>query len=289
MSAEPAPVTRSDLADITALVRDCRAAGAAEAFPGTGDVAALFAEQSSRRAARCWRDDTSGRVDALVLARTACGNVLFDVRPSVRGAVSVEVVETGVRVLVEAGATGADTPLESDDTWRRGVLETMAFAPTGDDVIHLHNDDPTVYADRRVGDDVTVVSNAEDLDAYVAAHRAAFGTTYLTRARRDVWSDDEGYDPDLDLALIVDGEVAAFAVAYLRGDAGEVGTVGVVPSHRGRGLGETAVRRVLAELAERGGRTATMSTSSANQHMLRVAARCGFDEYRRTSWWHRDL
>jgi ribosomal protein S18 acetylase RimI-like enzyme len=288
------PIAQTDIAAITDLVGACRAHAAGEAFPAVADVAPLFADESSRASARCW-DATptaaasTGRLDAWVLAQPEFGNVLFDVRPSVREALSVEVVETGVRALAETGATSADTPLESDDRWRRGVLEGTGFEPTGDDVIHLRNDDPTAYADRLVAEDVTVVSNADDLDAYVAAHRAAFGTTYLTRARREVWSDDVGYDRGLDLALVVDGEVAAFAVSYLRGIAAEVGTVGVAPSRRGRGLGESAVRRALAELAERGARTATMSTSSTNEHMLRVADRCGFHEYRRTSWWHRDL
>ena len=276
----------------------CRAHGAG-AFPATEDVASLFAEKPSRAAARCWAANpstasTPDRLEAWVLSQTAFANVLFDVRPSARDepsltSLSVEVVETGVRMLVKSGASGADTPLESDDSWRRGVLEATGFAPTGDDVIHLSTETLPEHADPHVPADVTVVSNADDLDRYVAAHRAAFGTGYLTRARRETWSGDEGYDRDLDLAFVVGGSLAAFAVSYLRGSDGEVGTVGVAPAYRGRGLGVVAVRRALAELLARGASRAILSTSSTNAPMLRVAEACGFREYRRTAWWHREL
>jgi ribosomal protein S18 acetylase RimI-like enzyme len=286
--AQSRPVTEVDVTAIAALVGECRSYAAPEAFPGTDDVASLFAEQASREAGRCWTGD-AGQVTAWAIAQTAFGNVLFDVHPGVRDRLSREVVETGVQVLSELGATSADTPLESDDVWRRDVLEQVGFEPTPDDVIHLRNDAPAAHADRSLPEGASVVSNADDLDAYVVAHRAAFGTTYLTRARRETWSDDEGYRPDLDLAITMDGAVAAFAVSYLREGVGEIGTVGVVPDRRGRRLGETVVRFALAELVARGASSATMSTSSLNHPMLRVADACGFSEHRRTSWWHREL
>lgn len=281
-------VDERDIADIATLVRECRSDAAPEAFPGVSDVASLFAEESSRATARCWRDD-AGTMDAWVLSQTVFGNVLFDVRPAARGRLSTDVAETGVAVLAEAGAAGVDSPLESDDAWRREVLVAAGFGPTDEDVIHLRNATPAAYAEHRLPAGMTVQSNADDLDAYVAAHRAAFGTTYLTPAGRQTWADDEGYDAALDLAFVADGGIAGFAVSYLRATDGEVGTVGVVPEQRGRGFGAVAVRRALAELVDRGALAVTMSTASTNAFMLAVAARCGFREYRRTSWWHRGL
>ena len=278
----------SDLTDLVALVMACRADAAPHAFPADTDVAWLFAEPESLAAARRWRDERDDLV-AFAMAQPAFGNVLFDVRPDARTSLTEAVLETVLAVLAASGATTADTPLESDDPWRHDVLLAAGFVPTGDDVVHLRNDDLAGYAVDERPDFVSVASNADDLDSYVAAHRAAFGTSYLTRARREAWSRTEGYDPAYDVAVVVEGELAAFAVTYLRGAEAEVGVVGVVPAHRGRGLARLAVGLVLARVATAGATSAWMSTSSTNAAMLAVAASSGFGEFRRTSWWRRSL
>lgn len=283
-----AVVDASDLDGLVGLVVVCRTAGGAHAFPAGTDIAWLLAEPDAREDARCWRDER-GELVAFAMAQPAFGNVLFDVHPSVRATMATTVVDTVLAMLAESGSETADTPLESDDAWRRDVLTRAGFDPTGDDVVHLRTDDPAAYRVDDLPDDVTVTSNVDDLDAYVTAHRAAFGTTYLTRARREAWSATEGYDPAYDLALHVGGTLAAFAVAYLRDGEAEIGVVGVVPEHRARGLARLAVGLVLDRLVAAGASSAWLSTSSTNAAMLAVARACGFAEFRRTSWWRRAL
>ena len=77
----------------------------------------------------------------------------------------------------------------------------------------------------------------------------------------------------------------AFAVSYLHGDVGEIGTVGVSPGHRGRGLAHVIVAAALERLISAGARTVTMSTASTNSAMLATARRAGFAAQRRTCWW----
>jgi RimJ/RimL family protein N-acetyltransferase len=278
----------ADLSDLVALLTVCRAHSAPHAFPADTDVAWLLAEPESRGASRCWRDER-GELVAFAMAQQEFGNVLFDVHPRARALITEMVVETVLAVLAESDATSADTPLESDDPWRHDVLLARGFVPTGDDVVHLRNDDLTAYTVEAPPADVTVASNADDLDGYVSAHRAAFSTTYLTRARRESWSLTDGYDPAYDLALRVDGDLAAFAVTYLRGTEAEVGVVGVVPHYRGRGLARLAIGLVLARVVGAGATSAWLSTSSTNVAMLAVAEACGFREFRRTTWWRRSL
>ena len=278
----------SDISDLVALVTACRAHSAPHAFPAAIDVDWLLAEPESRAAARCWRAER-GALVAFAMAQQAFGNVLFDVHPRARASITEAVVETVLGVLAESDATSADTPLESEDPWRHDVLLARGFVPTGDDVVHLRNEDLAAYVVDEPPDDVTVASNADDLDGYVAAHRAAFSTTYLTRARREAWSLTEGYDPAYDLAVHVDGELAAFAVTYLRGSEAEVGVVGVVPAYRGRGLARLAIGLALGRVVAAGATSAWLSTSSTNVAMLAVAESCGFHEFRRTTWWRRSL
>lgn len=274
--------------DVAALVTSAREFGAPHAYPGVDDLAGLLAGTDARSLSRVWRRD--GGLVAWCVAQPAFGNVLFEVAPDYRhAALTGEVIETAVEMLGQHGADSADTPLESDDAWRADVLERQGFADLGTPVLHLTARSPARRATIALSQGTSLRSNADDVDAYVEAHRAAFGTSYLTRAIRETWADEDGYEPDLDLALCVDARVVAFAVCYLRGQTAEVGTVGVVPLHRGRGLAGLVLDEAMHRLVESGATEVSMSTSSANAPMLAVARSRGFDVVRQTSWLRRQL
>ena len=101
---------------------------------------------------------------------------------------------------------------------------------------------------------------------------------------------DDCYDAALDLALVDDTDrIVAFAVSYLHGEVGEIGTVGVIPDQKGRGLSMVVVAAALDRLVAAGATRAarvTMSTSGSNAPMLATARRAGVTEVRRTTWWH---
>jgi len=55
-----------------------------------------------------------------------------------------------------------------------------------------------------------------DVDAWVALHRAAFGTQNMTVEYRLAMLDAPGYDPELDLVVMASGgELSAYCVGFI--------------------------------------------------------------------------
>jgi len=279
----------NDVESLRDLVAAARAAGAPEAFPSTDDVASLLADGELAVMGRIWFTG-AGSAAAWCLAQAELGNVLFDVHPDCRTrALEDDVLSTGVAALRQRERPSADTPLESDDKWRKGLLRRWGFEEAAASVVHLQARLTEHRPPVRLSTGWRVRTLGGDVDAYVDLHRAAFGTTYLTRERRLTWHDEPGYDPELDLVLVdADGRLVGFCVCWSPGGgSAELGTIGVLPDCRGRGLGRQIAQAALHKLAARGVREVTLSTSSNNAPMRAVAAAEGFVEQRRTSWLRR--
>jgi RimJ/RimL family protein N-acetyltransferase len=277
----------TDAQSIREVVAAARKSGAPHAFPGLDDVASLLADGEEALQGRIWAG--GGSTAAWCLAQPELGNLLFDLHPNSRAdALEDEVVGWGLEALQLRDRPTADTPLESDDAWRAAVLRRWAFQDSGEDVVHLRTRLTGQLPPIQLPEGWRVRPLGADIDAYVRLHRAAFGTTYLTKERRAAWHEQPGYQPELDLVLTdASGNLVGFCVCWAPGDSAELGTIGVLPEHRGRGFGRQIAREALHKLAERGLRDVTMSTSSANAAMLAVAAAEGFVEQRRTHWLHR--
>jgi ribosomal protein S18 acetylase RimI-like enzyme len=87
------------------------------------------------------------------------------------------------------------------------------------------------------------IGGEREVEAYVEAHRAAFGSTAVTADWRRRSLRDPRYRPALDLvAATPDGRLAAFCICWMARMAdghllGQVEPVGVRPDYRGLGLG----------------------------------------------------
>ncbi len=157
---EARPVSSADLPALCSLVSRCRAHAAARAFPSTSDLPSLLVEESARSNARVWVDE-GHRVVAWAFAQATFGNVLFDVDvESRRDGLDDQVLSTVCALLRGVGADSADTPLESDDAWRRAILVRHGFVDTQADVIHLSNENPSAHARASVPAGVELRSNA---------------------------------------------------------------------------------------------------------------------------------
>lgn len=274
-----------DAVALADLVTQCRDHGGQLAYPQPADVRSMLAHSAVSAHSRAWWAGDS--MVAWSLAQTDFGNIVFDVAPAVRAAAfDEEVVRSGLQRLAAVGSTTADTPVESDDSWRQSLLTRCGFAASGETVIHLLNPSPGEHTAPPPPAGLRAQELADRVEEYVEVHRAAFGTSYLTREVRLAWQAQPGFDPALDLVLVDDaGRIVAFAVSYLHGDVGEIGAVGVRPGHRGRGLAHVIVAAALERLISAGARTVTMSTAGTNSAMLATARQAGFAAQRRTCWW----
>lgn len=275
MSLAHRPLRSGDEQSLAGLVEACRAAGARHGVPQPHDLTWLLAPADTREHAQVWEQD--GSVVALALPRPEHGTVLFDVHPDHRtDGLPETVLEAALGVLPGECAT----PVEDDDPWRAALLEAHGFADSGDGVVHLERATAGTTA-------AGVEPLGGDLAEAVAAQRAAFGTDELTVEEREAWTREDGYRRELDLIVREGGRVVAFAVGYLRAEGVEVGTVGVLPEARGRGLARRLLEAECAVGTGLGAQRVWTSTGTDNAGMLAVAGSAGFTPFRTTRWWER--
>lgn len=95
------------------------------------------------------------------------------------------------------------------------------------------------------------------------------------------------FDYDLGASRVLREGGAAVALALLsrRGDTGWIGGMGVVPSHRGRGLGEAVMRAALDAARECGVTRVGLEVLVQNEYAYRVYERLGFRTVRELDVW----
>ncbi len=132
---------------------------------------------------------------------------------------------------------------------------------------------------------VRPLAGAGEVDAWIALHRAAWGTENMTAAYRLSMMDTPDYDPALDLvAVAANGELAAYcmcAIIYAENELSgrQVGYTDPIATHprwQRRGLARALMLHGLHLLRERGMTTAQLSTSLENGAMQATAVSVGF-------------
>ena len=109
----------------------------------------------------------------------------------------------------------------------------------------------------------------------------AFGREDFRRRTFEEWSPralgGAGYDPTL-VWVAVEGDVIVGANICgwkTAGDWGWIGTLGVLPTHRGRGIGETLLRTAFAEFWRRGERRVALGVAADNPSATGLYERAG--------------
>ncbi|WP_346622118.1 GNAT family N-acetyltransferase [Blastococcus montanus] len=154
---------------------------------------------------------------------------------------------------------------------RRAGLEQLRW--------FFHMERPlTGLPDRRVVEGVHLVSFTWDRDEEVRrAHNAAF-TEHYGSSERDVvswqvmFSGMRAFRPDLSVLAVIDGEVVAYALAYVHESATRAtgtrqcyfGQIGVVPRARGLGLSKAVIIEALHVAAAKDCGTAGLEVDSEN-------------------------
>ena len=91
--------------------------------------------------------------------------------------------------------------------------------------------------------------------------------------------------PEASLLARVDGELVALANLGLRGTDAWVGGVGVVPAHRGGGVGEALMRGLADEARSRGVERVWLEVIEGNTAALRLYEKLGYGHVRDVEVW----
>ena len=175
-----------------------------------------------------------------------------------------------------------------DDLSRLAFLERSGFTRQEESsfLMGCPLDPPISIPTLPPGFSIRPMGGENEIEAYVALHRASFGTENMTIAYRQSIMSAPGYIPELDLVAIApDGTLAAFCVCQIFPDdapraggqkEGWTDPVGTQPDYRGMGLAKALMLTGMSLLSERGIDTAVLGTSSTQYGHAKVG---GFSRF----------
>jgi ribosomal protein S18 acetylase RimI-like enzyme len=129
------------------------------------------------------------------------------------------------------------------------------------------------------------VGGEQEVDAYVALHRAAFGTQHMQAEERRALMHDPAYMPELDLVAVApDGTLAAFAGGGIDCEAsryaghviGYTDPIGTRPAYRRLGLARALLREAFLRLQQHGVQVTTVGTGSWNVPTMGLLESAGY-------------
>jgi mycothiol synthase len=282
-----------DLQAITELLLACREAGRVETYPSAAELRLIVPSAPDEAAAnaRVWRAAT-GEPVAFGLFDPHWRSLTFFVAPALAvRAAAPAVLDWGMGAAAASppASGGVALRVRPRDADREVValLEERAFRREEWGTLRYARDLREPLPEPRLPDGYALrhLGGEDELDAYCAMHRDAFGTAYMTFERRLPLLRDPGYDPELDLVAVApDGELAAFV--YCSVDAEEnarlplaqgwTDPIGTRPAHRRRGLATALVLEGFRRLRARGVDRAYTGTGDGNTAMQGVCAAVGY-------------
>lgn len=126
---------------------------------------------------------------------------------------------------------------------------------------------------------VRSLAGAGEVEAYVALHRATFGTTNMTVPWRARTLTMPEYIPDLDLVVAAaDGRLAAFCICWLHPNksAAQIEPLGVHPDFQQLGLGRAVLLEALYRARAHGAETAIVESYADNDPARHLYESVGF-------------
>jgi ribosomal protein S18 acetylase RimI-like enzyme len=188
-------------------------------------------------------------------------------------------------------ASTLSTSADENDPARIALLERHGFTRQGGLALQFERDlaEPIPPAEIPAGFSIRSLSPDEE-PAWVALHRAAFGTENMTLAYRQAMTQAPGYAPALDLvAAAADGSLAAYVFGSISAEENEqtglnigyTDPIGTHPDYQRRGLCRALLLECLRRLQERGMQAVRLGTGSWNSAMQHAAQSAGFRVIRR--------
>ena len=266
-------------------------------YPGLIDLQELFSLPKVRRRTRLWFD-LAGRLVGYAFV-DELSNLYFEADPLMGSAFEESLLDWAATEALQAAQERlqSDPPgisCRSDNLQRVALLERRGFHRQPG-ALHLVRplDQPIPGPVLPPGFTIRPSRGAAEAEAWVALHRLAHGTQYMTVERRLSIIGVDDYDPALDLVAVApDGRLAAYCVGTIshsenaltgRKD-GYTDPLATHPEFQRRGLCLALLYATMRLLQERGVETARLSTSRENQAMQRAAAAAGFELEAETYW-----
>lgn len=282
-----------DLHRLIDFLKIIRPAAWINEYPGIVDLQEAMGRQSTRERTRLWVDDQGGLL-AIAFVLEPYNNLAFEITPDAGEDLEDDLITCGINFADRSMGT-LDTSCREDDLSRIAMLERHDFTRLDENTLRMARklDEPVPAPQLPKGFSIRSITGESEADSIVVLHRAAFGTSNMTREERLAIMRAPEYDPTLDLLVIApNGQFAAYCTCSissaenkLRGmKIGHTDPVAVHPEFQGRGLARALLLKGAQLLKERGMELVLLGTSSENLPMQKSAQAAGFQVYSKRIW-----
>lgn len=289
----------SDLQAMVALCQSLRQNGQM-IYPIAADLYEELADPLVQASARIWEDHRQQAVGFAYVNRYQNLVDAFDARlltPDLAAELVAWAVAAMQRRNQETGETQTlDASALESDLQRISFLERHGFKRQAESSLlyacALDGEIPSPALPE--GFTIRPLQGEDELEAYVALHRAAFGTGNMSIEYRQAIMHAPDYIPELDLVAVApDGELAGFCVCQVFPDdspraggrkEGWTDPLGTHPDYRRRGLAKALILTGMRLLKGRGMDQVLLGTSSENLAMQSLAKALGFQVATNTLW-----
>jgi len=297
------PLTNEqDILRIFDLRRACTTPENVPDYPTVSDLREVLAPATrDKYLVQLW-ESTDNMVLAFGIVDTAFCNLYWYAHPEQDGnTLESDIISWASEQIRTIGEqqnrqVALDVSCRENDSLRRALLEQQGFIRQKEQTLRMQRSLAELVPVPQLPEGFTVhqLSEKQDIKAYVALHREAFGTSHMTVEHRLAIMSNPDYRPELDVVAVApDGTLAAFCVcnintetnAQSRQQEGEIGIIGTRPAYRNMGLGQIMLLEGLQRLKACGMSTAWLGTSSSNASAIRLYESIGFRVATRILWY----
>ncbi|MEW5871807.1 MAG: GNAT family N-acetyltransferase [Chloroflexota bacterium] len=267
--------------------------------PGVVDLREILSLSETQADTRLWHTQ-DGKLVAFAIV-DAYNNLIFELDPRAAGPeMEAEIVgwgETCIRRRMQASGEQItlDASCREDNPERLSFLERHGFERLSQCSLHYARPLGDVIPEPTLPPGFTIrpSGGVDEVEAWVALHRAAFGTDHMTVEERLAMLQAVEYELQTDLVVVApDGRLAAYCMVQISQEEnqrtgrneGFTDPVACHPDYQKRGLGRALLLRGMHLLRERGIDTAVLATSSENAAMQALAASVGFEVTEARLW-----
>jgi ribosomal protein S18 acetylase RimI-like enzyme len=282
---------RADQDAMLALVK-ARPADRFLDFPCLVDITELLGEVEIQ-ANTCLWVDPEGRLAAFAILNTGqtYAALSFELASQASlpelGREALAWGEQAFRERYRGRAREITTSARADQTAWIGMLEQHGFQRLTEHYVELERalDQPIPASHLPPGFSLRATSGPEEDDAWVALHRAGFGTENMTLEHRRTMTSDPGYERSLDLVAVApDGSLAAYVFGSFSAEEnalsgrqlGYTDPVATHPAYRKLGLARALLLEALRRMQAYGLRAVRLGTLSTNLGMQSAAQAAGY-------------
>jgi mycothiol synthase len=296
--------TPADLEAMIRLILRVRPPGSISDYPGILDLRELLLLPEMQAATRLWETERDQLIGFALV--DSVNNLLFELDPVATTAeIEKQVVAWGLSRIAQGYTPDRlhptlDAPCSAGYAARKAFLERHGFMRVPGESVTLTRSlsEPIASPVLPPGFTIRNVAGEQEVEAYVALHRAAFDTLNMTVDYRRAIMRTPDYIPELDLVVVApDGALAALCVCQISQSdnersgrlEGRTDPLATHPDYRRRGLAKALLLTGLGLLKERGMHTARLSTNGDNANLIHTANQVGFSISSAIYWYSKPI